>query len=186
MPAKPKLPDPGALIRGAKLRTEEFRVCVEPDLVAEYETLLERREVALDADRDSLAAGVDPEVESRIDALREQMRETTVTLRLQALPRPRFRALIDKHPQRKDADGKLTHQQDILGFSYEAFFNDLLRISIIEPELDAETLDLLLDERLPDKQWQDLADVAWGLNRSSVDVPFLPAVSPNHRSSSPK
>ncbi len=52
-PAKPKLADPGVLIRNGKLRTAEFPICLDPDLVSEYERLLLARDAAQEAD-DSL------------------------------------------------------------------------------------------------------------------------------------
>ncbi len=179
-------PDPGALIRGGKLRTGEFRVCLDPDLIAEYEQLLDQREVAKAAVRDSLAAGPVTAFDGPIAELLERMEAATLTLKLTALPRPEFRALADKHPPRRDADDKLTHSEDIIGVNCESFFSALLRVAIVEPALDAETLDRLLDELLTDRLWQELNDVAWNLNRQSVSVPFSPAVSPSRRTSSPR
>lgn len=185
-PARPKLADPGQLIRNGKLRTDEFPVCLDPDLVDEYERLLLARDAAREADSDSLAGGKAVEIDAEIAELLERMQASTLTLVLKALPRPVFRSLIDKHPPRKDAEGNLTHVEDRLGVNYESFFDALVRASIVSPVLDEDTVTLLLEERLTDKQWQDLNDVAWGLNRTSVSVPFLPAVSPNRRNSSRK
>lgn len=166
--------DPTALIRGGKLPRKPYSVCLEPDLVQEHESLVDRRAQEKEAHRDSLA-GVDTrELDERIAELEAQMAANTLTLWLRALPRPEFRALADKHPARRDEDGTLLHQQDVIGVNYESFFSALLRLSIVEPELDAETVDLLLDERLTDRQWQDLTDVAWHLNRVSINVPFSP------------
>lgn len=184
MPSKPKLADPGQLIRDGKLRTAEFPVCLAPDLVGEYERLLLARDAAREADSDSLAGGKAVEIDTEIAELLEQMQASTLTLVLKALPRPAFRSLIDQHPPRKDAEGKLTHDEDRLGVNYESFFDALVRASLVSPVLDEDTLTLLIEERLTDKQWQDLNDVAWNLNRTSVSVPFLPAVSPNRRTSS--
>jgi hypothetical protein len=174
--------DPATLIRGGKLPRKPYSVCLEPDLVREHEDLLEQRTAVQEAGRDSLAGADTRELDQRIAELETQMTANTLTVWLRALPRPEFRALADKHPPRKDEDGKLTHQQDVIGVNYESFFSALLRLSIVEPELDAETVDLLLDERLTDRQWQDLTDVVWNLNRVTVNVPFLPGGLPNHRS----
>lgn len=201
MVAKPKLADPGTLIRGGKLRTDTFRACMDPDLIAEYqrivdvrERLVEDRDTQQESARDSLAAKAHtPELDARIADLDKQLTDVqrqidaaTVVLTLQALPRPQFRALMDKHPPRKDAEGKLTHPQDVLGAAYEPFFDELLRTSIVDPKLDAPTLDLLLDERLTDADWERLTDVAFRLNRSTVSVPFSQAVSTSRRNSSPR
>jgi hypothetical protein len=184
MPSTPKLADPGALIRNGKLRTDTFPVCLDPDLVGEHEQLLARRDEAKEATRDSLAGGSVVELDTEIADLLERMQAATITLILQALPRPKFRALIDEHPPRRDGDGKLTHAEDAIGVNADTFFEALVRACLTAPILDEETLTLLLDERINDKQWQNLADAAWNLNRTTVDVPFSPAVSPSRRSSS--
>lgn len=184
-PSKPQLADPGALIRAAKLPEREFRVCVEPDLVAEYERLTKVRDDAKAAGADSMAGADTGEVDKQIADVQKQMTAATVVLRLRALGRRRWRELRDEHPPQKDADGNVL-PSDILGVNFESFFNALLRESIIEPALDAETLDLLLDERLTDRQWMDLTDVAWNLNEARISVPFSPAASPTRKSSAPK
>jgi hypothetical protein len=185
MPSKPKLADPGALIRGGKLRTDEFRVCMDPDLVDEYERLIVERDEAKEAARDSLAGGSVAELDAQISELLDAMGAATVPLVLKGLPRPQWRAMLDRHPPRKDAEGK-NLARDILGFNYEAFFDELIRASLVSPVLDEETLTLLLDERLTDAQWEALTNVVWGLNRTAVDVPFSPAVSASRRNSSRK
>ena len=44
----------------------------------------------------------------------------------------------------------------------------------------------LLDEKLSDRQYNDLANLAWMVNRGDVDVPFSYAASRNRQSSSPE
>lgn len=185
MPTAPKLADPGALIRGAKLPEKEYRVCVEPDLVAEYEQLVEMRDAAKKVGADSMAGPDTAAVDAQIADLQERMATATVVLRLRALGRRRWRELRDEHPPRKDDEGNVI-PADILGVNYESFFNALLRESIVEPVLDDETLDLLLDERLTDRQWNDLTDVAWNLNEARISVPFSPAASPSPKTSGRK
>jgi hypothetical protein len=185
MPARPKLADPGTLIRNGKLRTGEYRVCVNPDLVNEYEDLVRRRDVAKAAESDSLAGSAAPELDAQIDALLEQMEAATITLVLQALPRPQFRALVDKHPPRKDAEGNIPDINDRrLGVSYDAFFEELVRAQLVAPKLDPADRETLLDELLTDGQWDALTTVAWNINKTAVSVPFSPAASANRRNSS--
>jgi len=172
------------LIRGAKLRRDEYRICTDPDLVDEYERLVEAKAAATVRDADSLAGGQAIEIQSEIDALREEMEEATVTLVLQALSRREYAALVDKHPPRKDAEGVTLPVDVRYGVDYEGFFNELARRSIVAPELDAQTLDLLIDEKLSDGQWEDLTTRCGKLNRTTVDVPFWPAGSPSRRRSS--
>lgn len=183
---KPKLADPGTLIRTAKHRTVTFPVCVDPDLVSEYEDLVAARSEAGVTPRDSLAAGSDvQQLDAQIAELLLRIEAATVVLRFRELPRPTFRALTDKHPPRKDEDGTLTHTEDFLGVNFETFHPELVRACLIEPELDAETTDLLIDG-LGDRQWEDLTTVVWNLHRKSVNVPFSPAASPTRRNFSRK
>lgn len=172
------------LIRGAKLRRDEYRVCVDPDLVDEYEHLHAEQATARAAARDSLAGGDVLDLQVRLDTLRGEMEEATVTLVLQALPRREYRALVDKHPPRKDTDGKVLPQDERVGVDRDGFYNELARRSIVQPELDATTVDVLLDDKLSDGQWEELTTRCNLLNRSTVDVPFSPASSPTRRRSS--
>lgn len=187
MVAKPKLADPGALIKAGKLKTAEFRVCMDPDLVAEYERLLLARDAAKEAAQDSLAGGRTVEVEGEIAKVLEQIEEQTITLVLKALPRPKFRAMKDEHPPRKDAEGNTApeHADDWLyKINMDTFWDPFIRASLVSPVLDEETLAVLLEERLTDGQWNALTTKAWNLNLEKVDVPFSPAVSPSRRNSS--
>jgi hypothetical protein len=184
-PTTSKLADPGALIRSAKLPEKDFPVCVEPDLVAEYEQLVQMRDAAKEVGAGSLSGGATADLDEQIDAVQELMAEATVTLRLRALGRRRWRDLRDEHPPRKDDDGTVL-PADLLGVNYDAFFAALVRESLIQPALDAETIDVLLDEKITDRQWIDLTDVAWNLNEARISVPFSPAVSPSRTNSAPK
>lgn len=161
--------DPLALIRGARLPQRTIRVCLAADLVAEWEELdRQRKEVAR---TDSLA---DPAggINASMEKLREEMTAHTVLFRLQALPKRRWRELFAAHPPRKDEKGEPIRRDVMLGVHYENFFDALLKESIVDPKLDDETLTLLLEEKLTDRQWEELTDVAWNLNRGSVNVPF--------------
>lgn len=180
------------LIRGAKLRRDEFRVCVDPPLVDDYERLLAEQAAERDAARDSLAGGRVLDIQVQLDLLLEQMEAATVTLVLQALPRREYRALIDKHPPRKGDDGTLIPRDERFGIDYDGFFNELARRSILGSRVDDETIEdlpadvveLLIEERLSDGQWEDLTSRCNRLNRATVDVPFSPAGSPRTRRSS--
>jgi len=187
MPSKPKLADPGALIRGGKPRTLEYRVCLHPDLIGEYEQAVAERDDARVAARDSLAAAAPPELEQRVKDLLEQIENNTVTLTFKALTRPAFKALMDQYPPRKDAEGKLTHLADArLNVNIDEFFEPLIRASLISPELDDETMTVLIEERLTDGQWDDLTTQVWNLNEGKVDVPFSSAASRKTTASVPK
>jgi len=169
---------PSELIRGGKLRTATFDVCLDPDLVEAYEALQDEKERQIERKRDSLAGGATVELDEQISALLEEMRDNTLTLTFKALPRPSFRALMDAHPARKDEDGQLTHpQQDYIGANADTFFHALIPIALVEPKLSPEDLRILLEEKLTDRQWDDLTTVVWNVNRKKVDLPFSSAGS---------
>lgn len=165
------------LIRGGKLRTATYDVCLDPDLVEQYEQLIEEKERQREAKRDSLAGGATVELDEQIAALLEDMRESTLTLVFKALPRPSFRALMDAHPARKDENGQLTHTQDYIGANADTFFEALIPIALVEPKLSPEDLKILIEEKLTDRQWDDLTTVVWNVNRKKVDLPFSSAGS---------
>src|SRR5690606_31840899 len=64
-----------------------------------------------------------------------------------------------------------------IGVNTDTFFPALIRRSTVEPELDDEDWDLLLNERLTSRQFDDLANAAGSLNRRGVDVAFSLAAS---------
>lgn len=187
-PARPKLADPGALIRSAKPRTAEFRVCVAPDLVTEHERLLLARQQAAESTADSLAgksatAGID----TQIEALLADIEQHTVVLQLRALSRPRFRAIVDQHPPRQDGDGKVANGLDAqFGVNFDDTMAELIPASLIGPDLDDETRRILLDELLTDAQYIALGVACWDLNRQTVNVPFSSGGSSSRRTSSRK
>lgn len=178
--------DPTDLIRGGKLPEKTFPVCVDPDLVAEYEDLVGRRDTAKEFGRTSLAGSATPELDEQIADVQKRMEAATIVLRLRALSRRRWRELRDEHPARKAEDGSTLPEDMFLGVNREPFLNALVRESIVEPELDAETVDLLLDERLTDGQWDELNSTCWNMNESRINVPLSSAASTSRRPTSRK
>lgn len=197
-------PDVKALIRSAKLPEKTVPVCLHADLVAEVEQA--ERELT-DAQRqigDSLAGGSGArDVAERIEALRAQMLDSTVEFTLRAMPRPTWRAFLAEHPPRKDGD-QVDERDKYVGVNTETFFDALVRRSTVSPELDDEDWRILFgdspeerkrreaagepveDGKLTDRQFDQLSDVAWALNRREVDVPFSLAASRILRNSEPE
>jgi hypothetical protein len=173
-------------IRRGKLRTDTYDVCLDETLVKEYQTLIEERDAAAEATRNSLAGGTAHDLDAQIAALLEEIQEATITLTFQALSRPRWRQLCDAYPPRTDEDGKLTHPEDVRGVNLDAFMERVIPVSLVDPKLDEETLKLLLDEHITDRGYWDLCQVIWDLNRAKVDLPFSSAASTKTRNSSAK
>jgi hypothetical protein len=171
-----------AKIRGGKPRTLPYPVCVDPDLVGEYERALAEQARAKEGARDSLGAGAMPAgLEERIAELLEQIEANTVTLAFRSLPRPQFKALRDEHPPRRNEDGLIPPQYRLdahFGVNNDEFWEPLIRASIVSPELDDETMRVLIEELLTDGQWDDLTTKVWNLNETRINVPFSPAASP--------
>ena len=174
-PTPPKLTDPGALIRAGKLPEKDFPVCVDPDLVGEYEQLVEMRDAAKDAAKDagagSLAGRNTATFDEQITDVKVRMEESTIVLRLRALGRLRWKALKDQHPARKDDEGKPLPEDIFVGVNRESFFNALVRATIVGPALDEADREHLLDELLTDGQWEDLCTICWNMNEQKISVP---------------
>jgi hypothetical protein len=164
--------NPSALIREGKLRTATFDICLDPDLIEEYRQLDAKRSMRLAETQDSLAGSKAPEFDEPLGQLREAIEEATLTLTLRALPRPKFRELCDKFPPRRNEEGTIEIAEDMIGVNFNEFFPAILPLSIVEPELTDDDLRVLVDERLDDRQWGDLTDVIWDLNRARVNIPF--------------
>jgi hypothetical protein len=171
--------DVAGLIREAKLPERTVLICLRSDLV----TIFERLQADLVAAEktaatvDSLAAGPDLSTQrAELDELREEMKRFTVPFMVRALPRRQFRALLAAHPPRKGDDGKVD-PADWQGVNNATYFDALIRATTVSPELDEETWQLLLDEKLSDAQYEALADAAFDISREKIDLPFSSTAS---------
>lgn len=166
-----------ALLREARLPEKTVVLCLRSDLVAEHEALEAEHQRAVENRGKALDSGAEiVKLREQMDALGEQMAAGNVTFRLRALTRPKWRQLLADHPPRREGDD-VNEQDRVVGVNTETFFDALVRSSVVEPELDPEDWTLLLGEKLTDRQFDLIANAAWGLNRRDVDVPFSPAGS---------
>jgi len=171
--------DVAGLIRGAKLPVRTVMVCLRPDLVEPYEAFTDQLAASkhVQAKSDSMAAVPDlSEVTAQLREVEDEMRAATVPFILRALPRPRFRALFAAHPPRKDDDGNPL-AADWNGVNQATFYEALIRACVVSPELDHETWRILLEEKLTDRQYEDLAQAAFDISRDKIDYPFLSGAS---------
>jgi len=169
------------LLKGARLPEASHEVCLRADLVAEFERLereLERARKVPTASDSLNAAGDARRLAAQIEAVQEEMTAGTATFRMRALPKSKWRALVAAYPPR---EGMPDDAQ--IGVNRDDFLPALIRVSTIEPELAEEQWEALLGEDgvLTDRQFSDLADEAWFLNRGEVNVPFSRAVSQMRR-----
>jgi hypothetical protein len=171
-----------AMLAEAKLPEATVLICLRGDLAADHETAERELEQAEKRGADSLAGSGVGELVDRIEALEADMREHTYEFRLRALPRPQWRQLCTEHPPRKAEDGSVV-DTDRIGVNAETFYDAIIRACLIDPELTDQEFEQLVGA-LTDRQFDELADAAWGLNRREVDVPFSHAASRMKRASS--
>jgi hypothetical protein len=165
-----------ALLDGAKLPEKTVPVCLRGDLAAEFEELDRQLTEAQRKQSDSLDGSGVGALLDRMEALQAEMREHTYLFRLRAMPKPKFRALIAAHPPRRGDDGELVDGDRLMGVDTETFWDALIRACLIDPVLDDEKW-RRTEAALTDKQYEQLSDAAWGLNRGEVDIPFSLAAS---------
>jgi hypothetical protein len=166
-----------AMLAEAKLPETTVPTCLRGDLTAQHEQLNEELELLEKKAVDSLAGNGGAELAERITELEDEMRDSTYPIKLRALPRPDFRAFLADFPPRADAEGKVTDDLDrAYGFDTEAGFVELVRRSIVDPELDADDFGDLMG-KLTDNQFDSLAVAAWRINKGDIDVPFSRAAS---------
>lgn len=169
----------------AKRPERTIPICLQADLVAEWEAADRELTRMIEARTDSKEDAGSSVLAERIRALEAQMLKRADEYRLRALPRFQFRELIAAHPPRLDDAGDPVDEDARMGFNRQTFFPALIRASVVSPELDDEDWEWLLgsDEAdgeegiLTDRQFSDLQDAAWLLNRGEVQVPFSLAAS---------
>lgn len=174
---KKAAPSAKDLIRGGKLPEDKVTICLRGDLQVEFEQLEDRLTKALGSVADSLDGTGAAELAEQIEALRRQMEDHSITFTLRAHARPAWKQLLAEHPPRKGDDGAPLDDDRYVGVNTETFFAALVRSSVVDPELDDDDWRLLLDERLTDRQFDNLSNAAWNLNRRDVDIPFSRAAS---------
>ncbi|AGL13882.1 hypothetical protein [Actinoplanes sp. N902-109] len=171
--------DFNALLDQATRPEKTVQLCMRGDLVARHEQLDRELTKAQQRARDSLAGGNVGELTDQIRAIEQEMADSTWTFRLRALRRRDFRALVAAHPPRRvvaDGEEKIHEQDQFTGVNGETFHDALIRACLVDPELDDAQWERLVDS-LNDRQFDELAGAAWGVNRSDVDVPFSRAAS---------
>lgn len=171
-------------LKKAKLPERTVTLCLNGDLVAEHEQLERELSQAKKSSANSLAGDGSAEIAERIEALEAQMLEATETFVLRALPqrkvpgddRPTWDELIKRNAPRRGDDGEIV-EEDREGLLNKATFSDdMIRSCTISPEMDDEDWQNLF-AALSDRQYVDLSNAAWLLNRGEINVPFSRAAS---------
>ncbi len=106
------------------------------------------------------------------DDLRDSLAKDAVTVTLQALPRRKFRELVEAHPPR-EGEGvpeTVVESDKRLGVNESTFFDVAVPASVLSVVgFDGDTLAFLDDLSEPD--WRALATHVFGLNNARVDLP---------------
>lgn len=166
--------------------TRTVPICLRGDLVAEFEEL-ERKlaEVLAKASAStSMEGGLEHvEIVERIEALREEMKSATHVFVLRQLPGKDYRKLKLSHPPRLGDDNEVIDQDRVMDANVDSLAEPLLRACCADPVIDDEVWAEI--EELSDRQYDDLVNVAFLVNRGRVDVPFSRAASALLQSSEP-
>lgn len=182
MSGKATLKNFKSMLAEAKLPEATVPICLRGDLAADHEALERELERAEKTGAGSLAGSGAGELADRILALEDEMREHTYEFRLRALPRVKWRELCHAHPPRRGDDNEIMEPDRYVGINAETFYAAMIRACLVDPELTDEEFEQAL-EALTDRQFDDLSDAAWALNRKEVDIPFSRAASKMKRDS---
>lgn len=189
--------------KDAKRAERSVPICLNADLSADWEAADRELQRAQKESNNSLEGGGVGDLVDRVRDIEARMLENTEQYRLRALPRHEFRRLVAQHPPRMDENDQPNREDAQIGVNRDTFFHDLIKVSVVEPHLDDEDWAWLLGhtdtEReqleaegkadqieegiLTHRQFGDLEDAAWFLNRGEVQVPFSRAASLARRNS---
>lgn len=152
---------------GPKRARKSVDVCLRLDLVSQWEELSQRLESEQEGKK--LSDSKSPLV-AEMDALVEQMDESTYTLTMEALSPDRWSELVAAHPPREDNPG-----DQRTGINLSTFYPEAIHESLVDPELDSEEVAGLLG-MLSGGQFDEVTIVLWTLNRGKVDIPLSSSV----------
>lgn len=159
------------LIKAAKLPEKTVELCLRGDLVAEWEDLDRQLRQQDSGDKRLVGSPNSKRIATRMQKLEQEMTDSTVVFRLRALSRRAFMDFLAAHPPREDDE-----RDQLLGYNRETYFADLTRTCLVEPVLDDDEWEPLL-EALSARQWDVLSATAVSLNTDDVSVPFSVAAS---------
>lgn len=150
-----------ALIASAKPAARTVEICLRGDLVAEIEEATRQLALAREHKDDKKV----DRLASHIAALKMEMADAVVTVRMEAMPRADWLKLLAGHPpERREPD-------ETLGFNPETMYPAMIRAAWAAPELDQQDMERLIDS-LNDGQFSELAEAAFAVNTRGAVVPF--------------
>lgn len=176
----PELTDLRALLRDRQLKdgalgTCESTLCLDAETVDELNALEEERGEMIKAhqqlypkDDKRMAGPVElpldtTEMDARVEAAKQRVRETTVVITFQALSSMRYQEILAEHPDANSGD-------------LDAFLVDLAAACFRDCKmLDGTKMDIPwaeLRDAITYGEWEPISIQVLGINRRKVDVPF--------------
>lgn len=157
-----------ALLASASAPTADASICLRGDLRAKWESLNTELEQA--ESRESLKLTGTPSeakaLREELDALEDEMRDSTLTLTFQGIGRKAWRELEAKHSPREGDE-----VDRFYGFNSDTLFDEAIPACLKAPEIEAAKFLELLG-KLTAAQYEKLAVTVLNLNRQDVDVPL--------------
>lgn len=161
------------LLKKASLPERAVSIVMDRALVAEFQRAEDDLEDARQRRAgDRRLASEAKSIAERIEALREQMKDSTITFTLRGMRAVDWRAIKAKHPMGDDPTPVDQH----LGADTNGLFNEAVRASIVSPTLDDEDWSSLLDV-LTEGEWDKLTNAVYALNEEGTGIPFSRAAS---------
>lgn len=163
--AKKTVVDLRTRLQNAKPPQRSVRICLRGDLIGRIEDLDEQ---IYNLDQERKAVGDDRlsgnatavKLAAELKKVREEAEAESVVFTFHALPKGQYADLKAKSPGK---DGKEV--------DHSALFAKVIPLSIIEPEVDSETLDKFLDG-LTEGQYDSIVSAVHFLNEGGGDLPF--------------
>jgi hypothetical protein len=151
-------------LANAKRPERTVSICLRGDLQAEFEDLERQLQVEQQRPGDSLAGNpAVREIAEKMEALRQQMQDSTVVVRLRGLGNPEWRKLVQAHEPREGNDADA-----MFGYNEESFFPELVKACLVDVT-DAQWDKLY--ETITAGQFEELNNAALAVSRRKVDVP---------------
>lgn len=168
-------------------RVEATKVCLRADLVAEFqeadEELVRLKAEAVPASKRLNPTGAAQDTDAvraqarKVRKLEDQIVDSQVTFRFQALNKNEWRALIDDHPPRKN--NQMDH---VVGYNREGVVDELVRVCLIEPTFEECAAETPCDHTdcgtwqqflavINPSEWAELRDTANLANSGVVEAP---------------
>jgi hypothetical protein len=163
------------ILNGRKLAQQTVPICLRADVLGEIQELEQKLNTMASDESDprmvSAEAGDPVQMAQRIRELEAEAAQYTVPLRLQALPRKAWNALVDLVKDVDEETGKSDLNVGKLAeTAFAGFDHDGQRHSVlVSPEMDEAQKARFL-AGLSEAQWEQIVKATWDLNRTVTTV----------------